>query len=84
LLDRWLATLVKLELIRISPFVILTFCSSEFVEFLIGYSPPLAILGPFNITHFLIMHVMCFVPIFVNDFYDLALHASDMIFVYFC
>jgi hypothetical protein len=39
-LDRWLATLVKLELIHISPFVILIFFSSEFVEFLIGYSPP--------------------------------------------
>jgi hypothetical protein len=40
LLDRWLATLVKLEQIRISPFVILAFYSSEFVEFLIGYSLP--------------------------------------------
>jgi hypothetical protein len=40
LLDRWLATLIELEQNCISPFIILTFCSSEFVEFLIGYSPP--------------------------------------------
>jgi hypothetical protein len=48
LLDRSLATLVELEQNCISPFVILTFCSSKFVEFLIGYSPPLAILGLFR------------------------------------
>jgi hypothetical protein len=41
-------TLVELEQNCISPFVKLTFFSSEFVEFLIGYSPPLAILGPFS------------------------------------
>jgi hypothetical protein len=40
LLNRWLATLVKLEQNCFSPFVILTFCSTEFIKFLIGYSPP--------------------------------------------
>jgi hypothetical protein len=44
----WLAILVELEKNCISPFVILTFCSSEFVKFLIGYSPHLTILGLFT------------------------------------
>jgi hypothetical protein len=39
-LDRWLATLIELEQNCILPFIILTFCFSEFVKFLIGYSPP--------------------------------------------
>jgi hypothetical protein len=39
-LDRWLATLIELDQTCISSFIILTFCSNEFVELLIGYSPP--------------------------------------------
>jgi hypothetical protein len=50
LLDRWLATLVKLEQNHISPFVILTFCSSEFVEFLIGYSPSSSHIRTFQVV----------------------------------
>jgi hypothetical protein len=80
LLDRWLATLVNLELIRFSPFVILTFCSSEFVEFLIGYLPPLAILGPFGRSlmdtcyMFLITVHVC-----LHDDYILYLQSVDII-----
>jgi hypothetical protein len=48
LLDKWLATLVELERNCISPFIILTFCSSEFVEFLIGYLPPFSHIRTFH------------------------------------
>jgi hypothetical protein len=47
-LDGWLTTLIELEQNYISSFIILTFCFSDVVEFLKGYSPPLAILGPFS------------------------------------
>jgi hypothetical protein len=49
-LDRWLATLTELEQNWISPFIILTFCSSEFVEFLIGYSPPSSHIRTFQLA----------------------------------
>jgi hypothetical protein len=45
LLGRWLATLVEPEQVCISLFSLLTNCSSGFVEFQIGYSPPMANVG---------------------------------------
>jgi hypothetical protein len=48
-LDRWLATFIELEQNYISSFIILTFCSSEFVEFLIGYSSPSSHIRTFHL-----------------------------------
>jgi hypothetical protein len=70
LLDRWLATFIELEKNCISPFIIQTFCSSEFIEFLIGNSPPSSHIRTFHkvklsffaISHlrtYLTMHLTC-------------------------